>query len=621
MKIIKSSPTNPQILNTYGGLLKVASLLIMFCICISSLTEMGVSYSFFDSKFSFMGYFGIFLTMSFTIAFVMLLEGGGKLSLSYSIDFFLYKRWKDKGLELILGIIVILTTLILYYTSVNISLNGSPTVVKSFEEAPELQNTKNIDSTLTIDKMELQKTFSNDSLLIAQGFNNTITNLKNEYKGKVEKEKIRITNYKRKEERTGNSYTTSINNLKGKIASLEAEEAQRIGKQESSKLGELRELVNERKNDLKNVAASHKSEKGKIENKNNTAINDFESEIKNSSEGLGSLILICLPILFLSVLVQRIIYKKSGIIVSYQFDDYYFRDSVFNTWLNYAKEGINEKAHSKIHEWHSKINDVQLNDRPIIIFDRAENTQYIKTQKEEAEEVELIALNSNVNYDRDKYKLLSEYVEASSAHDDKIIKVSNLEQKALELMKKAKEQREAGNEAEAKKFELKAKHVIKSFFESEFTPDYSKKIGRKFRSKLEGYLEGINSNPFDEWLPTKRRKIGFKLAGDENGKNYGGTDSQPESHTHNNYHFHGDKYTVPHTQDNGKTIHVSMKDILGKINLYSGRVSESYNKVEKYRKANKHLEVKRQQKALQNREQNLNYWNDKKKQLLNQVSK
>ena len=618
MKIIKSSPTNAGVLETYGGLLKIASLLIVFSQLISSLTETGVSYAFFYPKFEFLGWGGIVPSLLLTGVTVYLLESGGKTLLSIFIDSILYRRWKTH-LSIILLVVVGLATIALYYTSYNFSMNGKDSIVETFEDKPELAGTTHLDSILLNEKQSIRKQFSNDSLLIANNWNSQILTMNSQYQADISELQTKIDNYKRKEQRTGNSYISSINYVKGKIEAVKSEQASEVGKLELSKGNELKQLISDRKADTKTAINTFENEKQIVVSSNDKKSGDYDNKISKSSNNLGGLVIVCIPLLILSVLIQRIIYKEAGVIVSYHFDDYHFRDSILNTWKSYASEKVNEKAYRTINGWHSKVKDVQLTDRPIIIFDRSENTRYIKTAKEDLQEVELIALGSNVQYDDSKYQLSTEYQGAKQLQNDSLQNASTYEKKALELMAASREEKQQGNDQKAKELEIKAKQVIKAFFESDFTPKYSKKLAKKFRQNLGNYLEGIGNNPFDDFLPKTRRKIGFNIGGAENESSHVYTGPTAETSTQNNYSFFGDKHTVPHQLKNGEIKRVNMGEILSKIKTYSERVNDSYKQLEKFQKVGNEKEVKRHSKAVSNREQNLSYWNNKKVELTNQA--
>ncbi len=492
MQIIKSTPKQPEFLKTYGKLLSISFAVSIFCQIVSSTTETGVFYSNFSSKFSFLGSWSIIPTLVLTIGFVAGLEIGGRALLSYAADSILYKRWK--GLELFLSILVILFTVLLLKTSLDVSIEGAPEVIATFKEAPPLLSTDQIEGRLETNKGEVLKNYSNDSLLITSNSNNKIVTIKKQYDGKIEKLKMSIANYERKEKRSGKSYFSSINYLKGKIGELKAEAAAAIGIEEAKRADKMEELMEERKTSQREIKTQYRADKAQIDNSNNNLSIKHKTQIESNTGSLKNLVYACLFLFVLCVVVERIIYKGAGITFESNFSDYFYRESIFKTFLNFAGEKVQATARGKINEWHDKVEAPSLSERPTIIFDRVNNTQIVRTEKEDQEELRLIALNSNnFKYDKNKYVLSYNYKPLGGAPSKKAKKKAS--KRFLKLEAQIIKHTKNGDE-------VTAKQIIKAYLSAQNR--YSKKEGKRLLKEVRLYIFGAASNPFET-----RRQIGF----------------------------------------------------------------------------------------------------------------
>ena len=284
LKII-STPKSPDILNRDGSILKATSIIILGCIVYSVLTE----FTFFF--FSIVSYIKLSPWLSYpiglmaTIFLIYLIEAKGIEFMKYVWDCVLYGRIKEDVFMFLFSVAIVFCC---YAVSYNISIYGIPSISKKFVEIPIMGNTFLIDSTKNKDVSEVLTTYTNDSLLIGESYHSQIELIRNEYRAKITKEQTNVTLYKRKEQRTEKSYQSRITYHKGKIETLKANREKAINEKEILKANELKTLLTERKNSIKEIKDTHQADKRNIENKNTNKETNYKTELESTTGGMSN---------------------------------------------------------------------------------------------------------------------------------------------------------------------------------------------------------------------------------------------------------------------------------------------------------------------------------------------
>lgn len=596
MKISKTLPTAGKgqlFFERYAPLIPKLILVGYFAQLISGFTEFGVFYtSAYSSLLDFFPDSAPLLAIIFATIFTVFIELGGRLFLAFLTIAFLNRLLQ--GLDLL--ITGLLGTLVFFCLSISIfaSWKGSPEIAENIIVTPTLATTDGIDTKFSKERQLIFSNFTADSNLISNGYNNKITSIKNEYAAKVEKENTQIELYIRKEQREGKSYKSRKAFLKGKIADIKSEEANRLFKMESKKSDELKQLLAQKKISFSNLNQTLKEEKKKVDQKNNNAIAKVESKKNRYGNGLGLISIIAIFIFCISVVLQQIYYKGSGIKTEAKPNDYFFRQSIFSDFKNMVEEKIQYELRSRIQNLARNTPPPPLPTIPPTLYDLSKAEQLRIQFEIPQHRNEKIFLRHQVPDTNDE--------DVSNSNQIDLSNEEIMEGKIMKYLKAYLELKKCNLDEQAKEMELKADHVIKAYLGNNATPENVDQL----RGQILGFFKGENENPFHAEV---RRQIGFN----KNAKSYVTTGSEVI--------YIDDKYTVPHRQENGKIINVNQGYILGKINTYSTRVRESVERIKKNELDKKIQEVKRQKRSLKNRQEKLHYWMRKKRDLEEKTAK
>ena len=391
---ITSVPTSPKILSRDGGILKATFIIILGCITFSVLTEFTFFFLSITEYLKFSKWLSYPIGFITTCFLIYLIEAKGIEFLKYVYDCILYKRIKEDAWLFFFSILI---TAVCYSASYFISISGVPSISNKLVEAPILGNTAAVDSTLNSERNFVLNNYSSDSLLVEQNYNNQISTLKNEYESKIEKENVSINHLDRKEQRTGKSFTTAKNRIRGKISDLDQTKENKVGQLLLQKNSELTDLRNGKNNRLSVIEADHRIGGSGIDSLNLNLQGVYESELESTKNGLGRGIFISIPLLFLCVFIQRRIYQKSGVEEQHQFDDYFYRESILSKGVNLLRV----RWLSTVHVWlDGKFNKIKLDDyKPIVnkVFNRIDGTEYVDLTQLDASQMNLSSKNDGIN--------------------------------------------------------------------------------------------------------------------------------------------------------------------------------------------------------------------------------
>jgi hypothetical protein len=121
------------------------------------------------------------------------------------------------------------------------------------------------------------------------------------------------SNLKNKENRTGNSYATKKDNIKAKIAELKADQAGKLAELEANKANELATLQTDFKALTSEARAERKTGIAEVKEANELAEGKRASKVSTYGGGLAYFTIICLIVLIVSIVLDRIHVKGSDI--------------------------------------------------------------------------------------------------------------------------------------------------------------------------------------------------------------------------------------------------------------------------------------------------------------------
>lgn len=391
MKNFRSTPTKPAILARDGKLLLAAKTGILLAVSYSVFTEFNFIYASVGAKIS-IPYVGGLIKTVITLFCISIIEGGGLVALAYIIDRILKKEYKQNKINLIGAFLMLV---ICYGFAVTTSIGGTQKISSNWVEPPTIETTTQTDSSATKANQAILKQYSSDSLLIASNFNNQILSINNQYNAKASKLQTSIDNYKRKQTRTGKSYISSINYLKGKIEGIKSDQAQKVGTVETQKGSELKTLLAERKADTKAQEQQYRNEKNTIVSSNTEKENNYKSEKENTYNSMWYGIFFTLPLLAACMLVIRNIFHTSGVNEQTQFDDYFYRESIFSKAKNYCRVVFLEKVHSFFDQKIKAVTKTEYELSTNEIYERSNNTKVINLLNVDESQMNLDDINAS----------------------------------------------------------------------------------------------------------------------------------------------------------------------------------------------------------------------------------
>lgn len=350
MKVYHSLPTNDGFFSRYATLIPTLSKLGILSQLVSGLTEIGIIYSIILSRVHHLD-----PVNANTIAFIgaiigtTFLEVGLRKFTPYSVKAFLHKRFK--GLDLAMTIFIVLVCIGLFSASGILSFKGSKDLVAIATPTPSLKTTEKTDGIYYDKKGEISTLFTADSITITNGYTKQMDTEKKRFKALIAKEQSQLNRYVRKEQRTGLSYRSKKEAIRGKMASLEADKSTTISNLQGLQSTELRTLTQNRRNDLKAIERNHENDVTKIEGTNTATLTRAESNTVYYGNGLAWFTIVCLFVFLFSIIIEEIHKKGSGIEQVALPNQYFFSQSVLADFANMVNEKVNYSIRNKIQQW------------------------------------------------------------------------------------------------------------------------------------------------------------------------------------------------------------------------------------------------------------------------------
>jgi len=371
MKTFKTLPTNEEFFKKYAMLVPTLNILGYLAQVVSALTEIGVIFLLIFSSLA-----NIFPAVAFPVAVVgcvigtAFLEVGLRKFTPYSVRAILYNRFQ--GLDRIMSIFVLAACLLLLGASGFLSFKGSKTIIEAVAPPPATITTASADSTASAAKAETMEQYRADSIGIASRHAAQAQALKTSAASAIAAEKIELRNIEAKERATGQTFGTQKREARKRVADIEAKRDAQLAQLGADKATALVSLTADRRSASQRIEADHSARRDSVITYNNGAVEQAAKQVKTYGKGLAWFTVVCLIVFILSVALNEVHAKGSGIEEVPQPTQYLFAESIVAEFLNAASERLNYNLRSRIRRWSDKTPEPLEPKLPAVLYDLAD---------------------------------------------------------------------------------------------------------------------------------------------------------------------------------------------------------------------------------------------------------
>ena len=418
MKIQFSLPENGDFFNRYATLIPTLSKLGFIAQIISGITEVGIIYGLIYSRAlehsptyaSWIALLGALLGTAF-------LEIGLRKFTPYSVRAFLYRRFK--GLDLAMTCFIFAINLGLLIASGALSFKGSKEIIEIAAPTPKETDTSKIDIDYQTKKVEVMNGFISDSTTLASNYQKQIEAKQDYFNSLIGVKQSKIKTYDRKEQRTGKSFTTMKETLRGQIQSLEADKSNTISELEKTRTDELKVLITERKTELQKAESNHLKKENTIQKNNQIEKEKAEKRTGKYGNLVAYFTLICLFIFVVSVALNEINKKGSGIEQIAIPNQYNFSQPIFSDFTNMIVDKWNYYLRTWIKNLAEKTPKPPLPSAPPILYNMGTVNQSKLNVEMEETETETIYLSHDIPIKKNRQQIGFK-TQPSSRHTDTV---------------------------------------------------------------------------------------------------------------------------------------------------------------------------------------------------------
>ena len=401
MKTFLSLPTNNEFFTRYANLVPTLYKLGFFAQIVSALTESGIIFSIALASLSTLHWFvsGCLAVLAVIVG-VGFIEIGLRTFIPYSVRVFIHNLWK--GWDCAMSVFILITTIGLVCLSGSLSFNNSVEIADTFTSEVEQADTKGASNNYDKERNEILNNYRTDSSSTASGYIAQINAKNTEYQSLIDIQKRGIERYERQEQREGKSYRTKKILINTEIERLEAVRDTENGILVSSQAIDLKSLLGAKNDDLKEIKTKYRNDVSTIEDDTNKKKDKKENKVQAYGLGLGWFTIICLIVLILSIILDEVHKKGSGIEQKVLPSPYDFSTSIVGEFFSVVSDKIQGKIRTKISEWEKKTPTPPLPTAPTNLYDLSQLEQSILTVKveERPEETKIVYLpNDNHLYE------------------------------------------------------------------------------------------------------------------------------------------------------------------------------------------------------------------------------
>lgn len=296
-----------------------------------------------------------------------LIEFGLRRLVPHCVDAVLFRRFK--GMYLAMTVVIFPTTILLLASSGILSFKNSKVIVEQVAPEAEQQTTSVIDSVHLVQKAEAARSWSADSTTIAASYATQIEAREAEYTGKSKAAKRELSNLYNRERRTGQSYATAKDQVRQKLADLEAEHAAATAELRAAQVKELSKARHQYKEAETMLNRRHTMAADSILALNKLARDERSETVSTYGGGLGYFTIACLIVFVFSVIIERIHRKGSGIEETVEVSQYDINPPAWLEGITAVRERIQYFVRSRIQAFADQTPPAPLPLRPNDLYD------------------------------------------------------------------------------------------------------------------------------------------------------------------------------------------------------------------------------------------------------------
>lgn len=481
MRTAKHLPGNQSFFERYATLIPTLNVLGVLAQIVSALTEVSIIYAIvYSSMKDFAPFVAPAIGAAGAIIGTLFIEVGLRKFTPYTMRAILYRRFS--GLDLAMSVFILLSTAALLATSGLLSFKNSKTIIEAMTPPAEEVTTDAAQHTFETARADIMEAFRLDSSTTATLHLAAINSITARYGAEIGKERANLRTIEAKERR-GILYTTQRNQIKNRIASLEAMQDAELAAQNEKGAAAIATLRAELKNTLKAKERELEQNTAKVEEVNSAAIRQTRSKVDRYGGGLAWFTVVCLTVFLLSVALNEVHSKGSEISEAIQPTQYDFAPGI----IAEAGEAITERINFVLRSWirgfatATPAPPLPLTPSPLYDTRNVQQPRFAIHYDPDSGGAKQIFLNTPINTPSFPGKL---------------------EVEALGYFNAAGQLRENGLDEAARQMELKGVDVIRLYLGTGATPAAVEEL----RVAIMEHLRGNGSNPFEH---LHRRPIGF----------------------------------------------------------------------------------------------------------------
>ncbi len=346
MKSFLTLPKDSDFFNRYARLIPALKISGYLAQIVSALTELGVLFTAIHTSLVFFvpgqAWLGAIVGAFIGVAII---ETGLRVLLPYSVRAILHRRFS--GLDLPLTIIVWGACAVLLSAGTLMSYHGSRDVVDRVKPKPKLEATTAADMEYQEAERKVLTTWRTDSTEIAVRYGAQLDATKAQYAALIAQASGKLKNIEAKE-RPGQRFSTAKNQVRERVATLEAEQAGKLATLQTEKSKEMSTASGRKNEALASAAAALGKVKARTEKANSETIAETDKRTNRYKGGLSWFTVLAHLILIVSVAVDEIHKKGSGIETKVVPTQYDFSGSILSElfhamgcrWNQFVRERI-----------------------------------------------------------------------------------------------------------------------------------------------------------------------------------------------------------------------------------------------------------------------------------------
>jgi hypothetical protein len=340
MQFQYSLPKNEAFFRDYAGLTPTLTKLGYLAQVVSALTEFGVIFAlieaslkdFFPTVAPLAGLLGAIVGTAF-------LEVGLRKFIPYSVRAILYQRFT--GLHAFISTFVFAVSIALLGASGYLSFQGSKELVRITAPRPQLASLAPVDSLATLQREDVLRQYSADSLSQVQRFAPALAAIRKKYSAQLEQEYLSLKRLEARERSEKRRFSTQKGQINARIASIQATQAGELARMEEDKAKALGKALEARNNALGDIASERTKQRDKVELQNTQAEAHTAGQVRRYGGGLAWFTVICMVVLLLSIGIDEIHKKGSGIEEAALPNQYYFSQSIWGEFSSMLSDKVN----------------------------------------------------------------------------------------------------------------------------------------------------------------------------------------------------------------------------------------------------------------------------------------